>query len=260
VLNGTEQVGTVFLAIFTVAIAVGSGLAAWLAAGRIVLLPTAIGAVLLGGFSLDIGWATHSLAPAASPIGIGALLATPPGLRIATDLAGLAISGGLFIVPSFAAVQAWAGADHRARVVAACNVLNAGFMAVGTTAVGLLQNETVLGSYALSTPTLFLITGAASLVAVIAIARTMPTSALRDLLSIIFRVFYRLEVRGLENIEKAGAYVIIALNHVSRTHDRSQACGRICLLARSQAPDRSRRSVRCRHSAPGHGRRSHGAV
>ena len=204
VLNGTEQVGTVFLAIFTVAIAVGSGLAAWLAAGRIVLLPTAIGAVLLGVFSLDIGWATHSLAPATSPIGIGALLATPPGLRIAIDLAGLAISGGLFIVPSFAAVQAWAGADHRARVVAACNVLNAGFMAIGTTAVGLLQNETLLGSYALSTPTLFLITGAASLVAAVAIARTTPTNTLSDLLSIIFRVFYRLEVRGLENVEKAG--------------------------------------------------------
>jgi acyl-[acyl-carrier-protein]-phospholipid O-acyltransferase/long-chain-fatty-acid--[acyl-carrier-protein] ligase len=43
----------------------------------------------------------------------------------------------------------------------------------------------------------------------------MPTSALRDLLSIIFRAFYRLEVKGQENIEKAGAHVIIALNHVS---------------------------------------------
>ena len=30
-----------------------------------------------------------------------------------------AISGGLFIVPTFAAVQAWAGADRRARVIAA---------------------------------------------------------------------------------------------------------------------------------------------
>ena len=41
-------------------------------------------------------------------------------LNIAIDLAGLAIAGGLFIVPSFAAVQNWAGADKRARVVAAC--------------------------------------------------------------------------------------------------------------------------------------------
>ena len=50
-------------------------------------------------------------------------------LRIAIDLAGLAIAGGLFIVPVFAAVQAWAGADRRARVIAGVNVLNAAFMA-----------------------------------------------------------------------------------------------------------------------------------
>src|SRR6516165_4440097 len=51
------------------------------------------------------------------------------------------------------------------------------------------------------------------------------------------------------------------LNEMSPVfYDRPQARGRICLLARSQAPDRSRRSVRRRHSAPGHGRRSYGAV
>ena len=213
--NGTEDVGTLFLAIFTVAIAAGSGLAAWLAAGRIILLPTAVGAVLLGLFALDLGWAMHTLVPAASPIGVRAVLANPQGLRIAIDLAGLAISGGLFIVPSFAALQAWAGPDHRARVVAACNVLNAGFMAAGTVVVGLLQNEALFGAYAPSLSTLFLGIGAASLVAAIVVARTMPSNAVRDLLSIIFRAFYRLEVKGLDNIEKAGTPVIIALNHVS---------------------------------------------
>ena len=50
-LGGTEEVVTTCLAIFSISIAVGSGLAAWLAAGRIILLPTLIGAVLLGLFS-----------------------------------------------------------------------------------------------------------------------------------------------------------------------------------------------------------------
>ncbi len=53
------------------------------------------------------------------------------GLRIAIDLMGLAIGGGLFIVPTFAAVQAWAAPERRARVIAAVNVLNAGFMVGG---------------------------------------------------------------------------------------------------------------------------------
>src|SRR5262249_24938288 len=50
-LGGSEDVATFCLAIFAIAIAVGSALAAWLAAGRIILLPTVLGAVLLGIFS-----------------------------------------------------------------------------------------------------------------------------------------------------------------------------------------------------------------
>src|ERR1700676_792087 len=49
-IGGTEAVVTAFLTIFSVAVAVGSALAAWLAHGRIVLLPTLVGAVRLGGF------------------------------------------------------------------------------------------------------------------------------------------------------------------------------------------------------------------
>ena len=43
----------------------------------------------------------------------------------------------------------------------------------------------------------------------------MPTSAFQDCLSILLRAFYRLDVRGLENLDKAGPNAIIALNHVS---------------------------------------------
>jgi acyl-[acyl-carrier-protein]-phospholipid O-acyltransferase/long-chain-fatty-acid--[acyl-carrier-protein] ligase len=43
----------------------------------------------------------------------------------------------------------------------------------------------------------------------------MPTSAARDFLSIVFRAFYRLEVKGRENLTKGGPNPIIALNHVS---------------------------------------------
>ncbi len=59
VLGGDEEVVTACLAIFSISIAIGSGLAAWLAAGRIILLPTVIGAVLLGLFAIDLGWSTR---------------------------------------------------------------------------------------------------------------------------------------------------------------------------------------------------------
>jgi len=208
-IGGTETVVTLFLTIFSVAVAVGSGLAAWLAAGRIILLPTLIGGVLLGLFSLDLAWTASALVPAAHPIGVADYFSSPYSVHTAIDLAGLAIAGGLFIVPTFTAVQAWAGADRRARVIAAVNVLNAAFMVVGAVVFAVLQK------FGLGMPTLFALIGLANLVVAVIIGRTMPASWLNDLLSIVFRAVFRVEVTGLENIDKAGHNAIIVLNHVS---------------------------------------------
>jgi acyl-[acyl-carrier-protein]-phospholipid O-acyltransferase/long-chain-fatty-acid--[acyl-carrier-protein] ligase len=208
-IGGSEEVVTLFLTIFSVAVAVGSGLAAWLAAGRIVLLPTLVAAVLLGLFSLDLGWTASAIVPAASPLSVGAFFASRYSIHIAIDLAGLAIAGGLFIVPVFTAVQVWAGTDRRARVIAAVNVLNAAFMVGGAIILAVLQKA------GFGTPVLFALIGAANLAMAVVIGMTMPASWLHDFLSIVFRAFYRLEVQGLENIAKAGHNAIIALNHVS---------------------------------------------
>jgi acyl-[acyl-carrier-protein]-phospholipid O-acyltransferase/long-chain-fatty-acid--[acyl-carrier-protein] ligase len=137
------------------------------------------------------------------------VLRTGPGIHIAIDLAGLAIGGGLSIVPSFAAVQAWAGADRRARVVAAVNVLNALFMTAAGLGVAALQ------AVGVTIGTILIGTGVLNLAAAVAILRTMPTPPLRDLLSVILRAFFRIEVTGLENLAMAGPNAIIALNHVS---------------------------------------------
>jgi acyl-[acyl-carrier-protein]-phospholipid O-acyltransferase / long-chain-fatty-acid--[acyl-carrier-protein] ligase len=209
VLGGNEEVVTTCLAIFSISIAIGSGLAAWLAAGRIILLPTVIGAVLLGAFAIDLGASTLGAPPIPGLGGYFAAFTSGRGIRLALDLAGLAIAGGLFIVPTFAAVQAWAGADRRARVVAAVNVLNAAFMVGSTVIVAMLQTA------GMTTSQLFLLLGAASLVVAIAVGRTMPASALSDALSIIYRALFRMKVKGIDNLSKAGSNRIIALNHVS---------------------------------------------
>ena len=209
-LGGTEHLVNVFLAIFSIAVALGSGLAAWLSAGRIIILPTLIGAVLLGVFAVDLGWASHNFVHGAAPLGIVGFFATAGGIHIGVDLAILAIAGGLFVVPTFAAVQAWAGIDRRARVVAGVNVLNAAFMVAGSLTFAALQKLA-----GLSVPMSFVLLGAATLVVAIIIGRTMPSSWMNDFLSMVFRAFFRLEVKGLENIDKAGPRTIIALNHVS---------------------------------------------
>lgn len=209
VLGGTEEVVTVYLAVFSIAVAVGSGLAAWLSAGRIVILPTLIGAILLAIFAVDLGWTTLGVPPATVAVGVHDMFTSSRGLHVAIDLAGLAIAGGLYIVPTFAAVQAWAGADRRARTIAGVNVLNAAFMVAGTIVVAVLQLLLV------STSELFILIGLAMLCVAIIIGRTMPARPAMDLVQMLFRILFRVELRGVDNLLNAGHNPIIALNHVS---------------------------------------------
>jgi acyl-[acyl-carrier-protein]-phospholipid O-acyltransferase/long-chain-fatty-acid--[acyl-carrier-protein] ligase len=166
-LGATEEVVTVFLAVFSVSIAIGSGIAARLCHGRIVLWPTVLGAALLALFALDLGWSAYGV-EAAAKAGVSEVFSSFRGIRVAIDLAGLAIAGGLFIVPSFAAVQNWAGADKRARVIAACNVLNALFIVGGTLVVAALQ------AFGATLAQLFLLIGVANIIATALIWRTKP--------------------------------------------------------------------------------------
>jgi acyl-[acyl-carrier-protein]-phospholipid O-acyltransferase/long-chain-fatty-acid--[acyl-carrier-protein] ligase len=211
IIGGDEYAVTAYLAVFSIAVAIGSGLAAFLASGRIILLPTLLGALLLAAFALFLGWSLYGAPPPAQLMGPVEVFRTSRGINVAIALAGLAIGGGLFIVPAFAAVQAWAGADRRARVVAAVNILNALFMTVATLVVAMLQ-----GLAGVTTPTLFIGLGVANLIVAVLIAYTMPTRPFADALSIIYRAFFRAEVVGLENLQKVNQpNVILALNHVS---------------------------------------------
>jgi MFS family permease len=167
-IGGNEDTVTIYLALFSIAVGAGSALAAVIARGRIVLNTTLAGAVLLGVFALDLGLATLGEPAALSPQAPGIVFSSVLGIRVAIDLVGLAIAGGLFIVPAFAAVQAWSGADYRARTVAAVNVLNAAFMTGATVLVAMLQKAGV------GVPALFMMIGAATLAVAVAIWRTMP--------------------------------------------------------------------------------------
>ena len=173
----TRAVITAFLAVFAVAIAIGSALASWLAHGRIVLFPTLLAAVLLGDVCARPRLGHLGRHATANAIGLAEVFGSARGLRVAIDLAGLAIAGGLFIVPAFSAVQAWAGADRRARIVAAVNVLNAAFMTVGRRRRCRSCRKPARRRRCCSWRS-----GVANFVAAVVIARTMPTSPLRDFL------------------------------------------------------------------------------
>jgi len=52
-------------------------------------------AALIGIFSIDLGWATYGVTPAATGQGIAAIFSTAKGYWVGIDLAGLAITSDL---------------------------------------------------------------------------------------------------------------------------------------------------------------------
>lgn len=208
-LGGEEIVVSTYLAIFAISIAIGSAFGAFLMGGRIVLLPVPVAAITMGLFALHLAWVLTGLTPQSGTKTISEFFSTPIAWKIAIDLAGLAVAGGVFIVPSFAAAQSWAPPEARARIVGAVNVLTAAFMVLGAVAFGAMQGAGV------SMAQLFMLIAAICMMSATWIFFTLPTNPLRDFLSILFRSIYRVEVVGMKNFEKAGKNPVIAINHVS---------------------------------------------
>ena len=207
--GGTESVITLGLIVFTLGIATGSVLAARASKQRPNLALVPIGALAMGVFLLDLALTTSALPAASTPIDAWSVLASVSGWRILLDLGGLAVAGGLYIVPSFAAVQAWAHEDRRARVIAACNVIGAAFMTAAGLAVAGLQAQGV------ELAVLFAGLGLANLAVVALVLRAWGREGVQDIAMFLFKTFLRLEVTGTEHLPKAGESVIIAPNHVS---------------------------------------------
>ncbi|TGU85695.1 hypothetical protein EN794_053675, partial [Mesorhizobium sp. M00.F.Ca.ET.151.01.1.1] len=106
-------------------------------------LPAPVGTALMAVFGLDLAWSVWGLHSTVQAETLGAFFAGQNTIRVAIDLAGLAIAGAFLVVPTFAAVQAWAPEDRRARVVAAVNVVSAGFMTIGGGLVAVIQGAGV---------------------------------------------------------------------------------------------------------------------
>ena len=86
-------------------------------------------------------------------MGVSAFVAQSAHWRVMADLFFMSLFTGLFSVPMYALIQQRSQVTHRARIIAANNILNALFMVVSALLAGAL-----LGA-GLTVPDVFLLTG-----------------------------------------------------------------------------------------------------
>jgi len=155
---------------FALGIGVGSLAAAKLAHGRITLVWVPAAALGMAFFLIVLAWSTYGIAaPHGSDASLVDFLRTARGVTIGLAVFGLAAAGGLFVVPLFAAIQARAAPDKRARTIAAVNIQNALFMVAGSLCTALLQSRV----FGLGEPVLLALLGLGNVAAAAYIRRTI---------------------------------------------------------------------------------------
>jgi MFS family permease len=152
VLGGDEHVFTLLLALFSIGIGIGSLLCERLSGRRVEVGLVPLGSIGLSLFAVDLWLAARHMS-AAAPAGITAFIAVAAHWRVAIDIVLLGVFGGFYTVPLYALIQARSQPSHRARIIAANNILNALFI-IASAAVAI----TFL-SAGVSIPQLFLVVG-----------------------------------------------------------------------------------------------------
>jgi 1-acyl-sn-glycerol-3-phosphate acyltransferase len=208
VLGGGESAVTLLLATFTVGIGLGSLLCERMSGKHVEIGLVPFGSIGLTLFGIDLYFASPLGLVGATAHSLAGLLSVPAVWRVLFDLVMLGAFGGFFIVPLYALIQTRSSPEHRARIIAANNILNALFMVVGALTAG-----AVLGA-GLSIPALFGIAAALNGLVALYIYRLVPEFLIRFMAWLLVKAAYRLRSEGLEHIPETGPAVLVC-NHVS---------------------------------------------
>ena len=207
VLGGDEDVVTLLLAVFSSGIGLGALACERLSGRKVEIGLVPFGSIGITVFAVDVWLASRGLAPSGMR-DVAAFVRDGASIRIMADLFLLALFAGFYSVPLYALIQSRAEPAHRARIIAANNILNAIFMiAASLMATALLRSGLTL-------PQLFLVVGVMNAAVAAYIYLLVPEFLMRFLCWLLIHSAYRLRKAGIENIPEEGAAVVVC-NHVS---------------------------------------------
>jgi MFS family permease len=133
VLGADEQVASLFIAIFSIGIAIGSLLINRLLKSQVSARFAPASVIAMGVFVLllhfvALNWGDHG----AELTTLGNFLFNPMAGLMILALLGVAITGGMFVVPLYAFLTTTVPKTETARTVAANNIVNSGAMVIGS--------------------------------------------------------------------------------------------------------------------------------
>ena len=132
-LGSDQQVATLFLGTFSIGVAIGSVAVNRLLSGQVSAKYSPASAIFMGLFVLDLYRRVKGWPPAGPELrDLSSFLDVQGSWLIVLDLLGVAVAGGMFVVPLYAFLTTTVPKSETARTIAANNIVNSGFMVAAT--------------------------------------------------------------------------------------------------------------------------------
>ncbi|PLZ00359.1 glycerol acyltransferase [Burkholderia sp. WAC0059] len=224
VLSADPDVVTVLLAMFSLGIGLGSLLCERLSRRRLEIGLVPLGSLGMSAFAIDLYFASHALPRAAHLLTVAAFLRQPAHWRVLADLFLLAMFGGFYSVPLYALIQSRSEPGHRARIIAANNILNSLFMIVSS------LMAMALTAAGVGIPGLFLVTALLNVALAGGIYLIEPAFLLRFVLWGLGRTVHRARLEHDARIPARGPALLVC--------GGTDAAGALAMLVASPRPVR----------------------
>ena len=206
-----EQVTNLFIATFTVGIMAGSLLCNKLLKGEITAKYVPLASIAITIFSLALVMLARSMTikEPETLYNFTEFLALTGAPFILLFLFFIAALGGIYAVPLFALVQHKSDPKALSRTIAGNNIINAGFMVTASLMAAFMLQS---GYGVLS---IFTVTATLNALVAIYICRLLPQDLIKSIGRALFRLLYRVEIKGMENYDQVGEKAVIVANHTS---------------------------------------------
>ncbi|WP_374527887.1 MFS transporter [Novosphingobium sp.] len=134
VLMASKEVASLFLVIFSVGVAIGSMSVNALLKGTVSARYSPSSVVVMGFFVIGFylvcnAWPGHT---DNHLMNVGEFMAEPLAVPLMLTLLGIAVAGGMFVVPLYAFLTTFVDKSQTARTIAANNIVNSGAMVMGS--------------------------------------------------------------------------------------------------------------------------------
>ncbi|MEE4450194.1 MFS transporter [Novosphingobium resinovorum] len=140
-LMASKEVSSLFLVIFSVGVAIGSVAINALLKGTVSARWSPISVIGMGVFLVAFQQVCRIWPPHSGPdqlMDVGVFVVQPLAAPLMLTLLGIAICGGMFVVPLYAFLTTFVEKSQTARTIAANNIVNSGAMVLGSVATGVM--------------------------------------------------------------------------------------------------------------------------